>query len=157
MILKPKLSPEGQEWYAEGLHFECQKCGKCCSGAPGTVEFTPEEGAAMARELGLDTEEFLYRYSFVYKDRLYLREEENGEYGFDCVMLERTQDPDGTEHSLCKVHNGRPMQCRTWPFWPESLRTKRSWEQAGQRCVGINRGPLFTLERINSDRDKTPW
>ena len=55
--------PEPEEWYAEGLQFECTLCGACCTGPPGLVEFTRAEGIRMARALGLTFREFLLRYA----------------------------------------------------------------------------------------------
>ena len=45
-------------WYAEGLCFSCTYCGNCCSGAPGYVWVAYQEIAALARALGLTTEQF---------------------------------------------------------------------------------------------------
>ena len=42
------------DWYDDGLRFECTQCGNCCTGPPGMVWFTPEEGRRMAEGLGLD-------------------------------------------------------------------------------------------------------
>ena len=42
------VTPALREWYAEGLRFGCTQCGNCCTGPPGAVWFTAEEGRAMA-------------------------------------------------------------------------------------------------------------
>ena len=44
----------GRYPYADGLRFECTQCGNCCTGPPGRVWFSEEEGEAMAENLGVD-------------------------------------------------------------------------------------------------------
>ena len=29
--------------------------------------------------------------------------------------------------AVCSIYRARPAQCRTWPFWPENLLSKRDW------------------------------
>ena len=69
----------------------------------------------------------------------------------DCIFLR--YDAEGS--SLCTVYPVRPMQCRTWPFWPSNLRDIDSWSLAAVRCPGVNRGPLHRLDEIERKRDKT--
>ena len=61
----------------------------------------------------------------------------------------------GTHRSL---YDARPMQCRTWPFWPENLTSRRVWEATKRRtpCPGMGQGPVVPIERIRIDRDATP-
>ena len=58
----PAPPTDEQEWYADGLRFQCTGCGNCCTGPPGTVWFTEEEGRAIAASLGLDEATFLRRF-----------------------------------------------------------------------------------------------
>ncbi len=48
----------------------------------------------------------------------------------------------------CTIYEGRPTQCRTWPFWPEIVHRKRSWDKAAGDCEGMNRGRRFRVEEI---------
>ncbi len=142
------------EWYAAGLHFGCTRCGSCCTGPPGLVEFTREEGLEMARALGLTFKEFLLRHARRTDRGWALQEHRSPDgQGLDCAMLDRASAPGLV---LCRVHEQRPLQCRTWPFWPDTLRSPRTWQQAGRRCPGIDRGPLVPLEAIRAQRDQTP-
>ena len=51
-------------WYVDGLAFECQECGHCCSGPEeGYVWITPEEIAAAAEHLGITAEAFSAKYT----------------------------------------------------------------------------------------------
>lgn len=140
-------------WYSEGLRFECTQCGACCSGGSGTVEFTHQEAEAMAATLGVTYEEFLRRYAERHGPTWTLSEVVNFEGEYDCVLLAR--DPE-TGVTRCTVHRERPMQCRTWPFWPENLKSPRTWRQAGRDCEGIDSGPLVGYREIAHNRDLTP-
>lgn len=118
------------------------------------MEFTYAEAEGMARTLNLSYEEFMQRYAIRRGPTWILQEVEapDGE-GFDCALLAR----DGqTGMTRCTVHKERPMQCRTWPFWPENLRSRRTWRQAASECEGIERGPMVGYREICHNRDLTP-
>jgi len=121
-----------------GLRFRCTQCGNCCTGAPGYVRFEPHEARAMAHELGIDERTFRERYAHETHGGVSLREVET-RHGFDCVLLDRESEPG---KALCRVYQSRPSQCRTWPFWPENVRTKQAWLRAARECPGMNSGPL---------------
>jgi Fe-S-cluster containining protein len=142
-----------EQWYARGLRFECTQCGQCCSGESGTVEFTYEEAVGMARVLGMTYEEFMQRHAIRQGPTWILREKDSGDGGYDCVLLER--DPE-TGLTRCTVHQERPMQCRTWPFWPENLKSARTWRRAGRDCEGIDQGRTVGYREICHNRDLTP-
>ncbi|MHC4127582.1 MAG: YkgJ family cysteine cluster protein [Planctomycetota bacterium] len=150
----PKRTSTAQEWYAEGLRFECTQCGNCCTGPPGTVWFTPAEAKRMATGLGLEPEAFHERYARVVDGRWSLRERRTPA-GFDCVFLDRASAPEG---AVCSIYEVRPAQCRTWPFWPENLASKRVWETVKRRtpCPGMGEGPVIPAEKIRNLRDATP-
>ena len=42
----------------------------------------------------------------------------------------------------------RPTQCRTFPFWRETLRSREKWENLAEFCPGIDKGPRQSLEVI---------
>lgn len=133
-------------WYRDGLRFACTQCGNCCSGPPGAVWFTPEEGRAIAAELGLDERTFLDRYTRPLSGRRSLKEFV-GERGYDCVFLDRATSPG---RALCSIYAARPLQCRTWPFWPEHLRSASAWSDAKRRtpCPGMDAGPVHDVVAI---------
>lgn len=136
-------------WYAEGLQFECTQCGACCSGAPGYVLFTDDEAARISARLGIGVPEFLEKYTVEMRERIggrsrSLREVET-EHGLDCVFLDRVSQPGRT---LCAIHDVRPMQCRTFPFWPEHLESPRAWQRLGRQCEGVGRGTSVPLTQV---------
>lgn len=139
------------EWYSEGLRFTCTQCGNCCTGPPGAVWFNAEEGRAMAARLGLAESVFYQRYARQIDDHWSLIETKT-EHGLDCIFLDRKSIPG---KALCSVYEARPTQCRTWPFWPENLRTKRHWETVKRvtPCPGMNSGNLVPIESIRIHRD----
>ena len=63
--------------------------------------------------------------------RLSLREHDN----YDCVFW---------EEGGCSVYAARPLQCRSFPFWPSLLADAESWRMAGEDCPGIGSGPLHS-------------
>ncbi|HRP62188.1 MAG TPA: YkgJ family cysteine cluster protein [Phycisphaerales bacterium] len=145
-------SSRAQEWYADGLRFTCTQCGNCCTGPPGAVWFVEEEGSALAKLLGIDEREFYSRYARRLDGRWSLNEQLTS-HGYDCIFLERSNGRAG-----CSVYEARPMQCRTWPFWPEMLESKRAWAAAKRRtpCPGMDSGKLIPIEQIRIQRDRTP-
>ena len=131
--------PTGQTSTGEvGLRFECTQCGNCCTGAPGYVLFTDDEAKAMAEQLGVDRPTFEREYTHRTLRGRSLREVET-EHGHDCVLLDRQTQPG---KALCRVYRARPAQCRTWPFWNDNIRSRRSWERASRTCPGMNTGQL---------------
>jgi hypothetical protein len=129
-------------WYAEGLCFECQFCGRCCGGGPGYVWLEESELREIARFLGLPAEDFRHLYVRRLWRGMSLREKEN----YDCVLL------DG--NGRCTAYAVRPLQCRVWPFWPSNLGSREVWDEAGLRCPGIGRGAAIDYEQIEAERRK---
>jgi uncharacterized protein len=122
-------------WFSRGLRFSCARCGACCTGEPGFVWVSHDEIAALVHALGLPLEEFARRYLRLVRGRVSLKEKPNG----DCVFF-------GRPEKRCRVYAARPVQCRTYPFWPEILRSPREWEAAGDYCPGIGSGKLWPAE-----------
>lgn len=153
------MSSSEQEWYGAGLHFTCSQCGNCCTGAPGFVWFHDEELEAMAGRLGIGPDAFLLRYARREGEGWSLREVRRGE-DHDCIFLR--QDP-ATGRRECSIYPVRPTQCRTWPFWPDNLRSRRAYAAAARRtpCTGMlngleRRGTFVPVEQIRIQRDATP-
>ncbi|MFH1746656.1 MAG: YkgJ family cysteine cluster protein [Planctomycetota bacterium] len=129
-------------WYGEGLRFACTRCGNCCGGAPGHVWVSLEECQAIAELRGLTLEQFTGRHTRRIGPRLSLLEERDG----DCEFL--TRDTSGL--TSCAIHQARPVQCRTWPFWASNLKSPKAWETAARECPGINTGRLYTQISIEA-------
>jgi Fe-S-cluster containining protein len=134
------VSVAGGPWYGDGLCFECQRSGNCCTGASGTVRVSDDEIEALARRLELPIHEFCAIYTRRLRGGdVSLREKRGG----DCVFYDR-------EARGCKVYEDRPRQCRTWPFWPSVLASEERWNEEARDCPGMNRGPRRTREEIEA-------
>lgn len=138
--------------HERGLRFACTMCGNCCTGPPGYVLVSDDEIRALAQRLGMREQDFRDRYTHRTSRGISLHERET-EFGFDCVFLDRISVPG---RAVCGVYEDRPMQCRTWPFWPENLRSREAWRRAARTCPGINRGTLVPVEEIRIRRARTP-
>lgn len=145
------MTTRAGDWFEEGLRFQCTQCGNCCTGPPGAVWFTPEEGRAMAAELGISEATFLSRFARRLADGMSLIETET-EFGFDCVFLDRSQVPG---KAICSLYESRPHQCRTWPFWPDNLGSRARWEKMKRitPCPGMDSGGFVSADEIRIIRD----
>jgi len=125
-------------WYANGLRFSCHQCHNCCRGAqPGWVYASPRQVQRIAHFLGYDVPTFRSRFMTRDEDgEPVLRLEENG----DCVFWD-----DG-----CTIYAVRPRQCRTFPFWSETLQSPAAWEEQKAFCHGIDEGKLYRLDEIRA-------
>lgn len=132
-----------QPWYTAGLRFECQACGGCCTGAPGYVWVTEAEIRELAEAIGYSEFEFRARFVRQVGKRMSLVELAGG----DCILF----DP---EKRGCRVYQHRPVQCRTWPFWPTNIESPEAWENIASRCPGCNCGDVVPLEEIRRQADE---
>jgi len=130
-------------WYANGLRFSCQRCGSCCTGAPGYVWLQSEEATAIAARLGMESAGFISRYARRVDGGLSLREEADGR----CVLFE--------SGSGCRAYEVRPRQCRTWPFWARIVATRAAWEREAADCPGMGVGELVGQDEID-DVSRSP-
>lgn len=121
-------------FFDQGILFECQKCGACCSGAPGTVYVYKSEIEKIARYLSLRVSSFLDKYLYPFKGDYSVREYPDGR----CPFFQ-----DG-----CTIYPVRPGQCRTFPFWFENLRSPEKWRKVSKECPGIGRGRYYPKEQI---------
>lgn len=135
--------PSGSVWYVGGLRFSCTQCGRCCGGGPGFVWLSDDEVRRIALFLGLTTETFLNRYARRVFGRWSLREA-GASQNYNCVML-------GAKG--CTIYPVRPQQCRTFPFWPENLRSPQRWRALRKFCPGVDHGRLYTLDEIQAILD----
>ena len=137
-----------RKWYQAGLRFTCTQCGNCCSGPPGYVWVTKKEIARIAEHLKrpagqLDKRE-LRRVGMRYS----LTEWPGG----DCIFLTRDGGRIG-----CLIYPVRPLQCRTWPFWNQNLRSPDTWNHAHENCPGMNTGKFHDLDAIEKIRTQREW
>ena len=154
----PPEPTEKKAWYdAAGLKFSCTQSGNCCTGPPGYVWLSDGETEAIAAHLGLDVAEFRKRHARRASGRWTLDELRNERGEYDCVFL--TRDEPG--RAGCSIYGVRPSQCRTWPFWPENLRSASIWRRVASTCPGMangleGQGTHYDASQIRTICDRTP-
>ena len=98
---------------------------------------SPAQIERLERSLDLDPRAFKTRYLTQDEDGApVLQLKANG----DCIFWE-----DG-----CSVYPARPRQCRTFPFWPETLESPEAWKELRTFCHGVDEGRLYALSEIKS-------
>mmetsp|Transcript_29994 Transcript_29994/g.62141 ORF Transcript_29994/g.62141 Transcript_29994/m.62141 type:complete len:308 (-) Transcript_29994:50-973(-) len=135
----PSSFPFSLPWYEQGLDFSCTGCGKCCR-VDGDVWLSPEEIPQIMQVLedncdskddSLSLKKFREKYvkaeifaqtnngseveALTSETWMCLKREEGA-----CVFL----DPSSNK---CGIYDVRPVQCRTYPFWPSLLESPEDW------------------------------
>ncbi len=123
-------------WYRDGLSFSCTRCGACCTSAPGYVWVTYEEIKTLAEFRGETVDQFSSQFVRRVGDHYSLTERKGG----DCIFWDA--------QAGCTVYPVRPVQCRTWPFWPENVETPKDWEGITRVCPGSGKGRLYSVDEI---------
>jgi len=141
MAYTPKRKKE-TKWWEDGIRFECQGSGNCCQsrGAYGYVYLTDEDCIRMADHFEISLKEF--KQKFCKKvDGQYCLREDNDHEGNDCRFLSGAR---------CTVYAARPVQCRTWPFWPENMNPKAWRKEVVAFCPGVGKGKKISSEKIRA-------
>ena len=124
----------------ENIGFSCLMCGKCCRRAFGDnrVLLIPQEIQLIADHTGIGSDEIItpatsddpeFTDLIDAKGRIHtfgwmLLRKNNG----DCNFIE-----DADISNRCKIHNVRPMLCRTYPFYMQDMELHVS------ECEGLER------------------
>lgn len=130
------MTPAAEPWYASGIRFECQRCGRCCRGEPGVVWVAPHEIDRMSRHLGISHQDFRTLYLRRLGFRVSLRERPDG----DCILF----------NNGCSVYPVRPTQCSAFPFWKRALDSLETFRSVTRNCPGAGRGRVYSLAEICS-------
>lgn len=121
-------------FFDKGIRFECLKCGGCCNGEPGVIYVSDAEITAIAEYTTIERDTFVERCLYLMEKSYSIRETNDGR----CIFYENG----------CSIYPVRPLQCSTFPFWFQNMRSNEAWESALLRCPGIGKGPLFSKEAI---------
>lgn len=121
--------------FLDKIDFECQRCSSCCRHEPGAVFLTENDVEKIYGSLKINKDEFLKRYcrGLHYKNNIYVSLKERSNY--DCIFW----------NNGCLVYKARPIQCKTYPFWPFIIESKESWDKESIRCKGIDRKSNLNL------------
>ena len=125
-------------FYEQGLRFECQGSGKCCTshGEFGFVFLTKEDRERFAKHLNLTVSSFQKKYCDQTSGIWHLKENKTQP---DCMFLVKNR---------CSVYEARPGQCRTWPFWPEVMNAKAWKSEVETFCPGVGKGKVWSKAEI---------
>ena len=96
---------------------------------------TKEDRIRMAKVMGMSTLAFTKKYCRKTDGFFHLLDGDDGR----CLFL------DGKR---CGIYEGRPTQCRTWPFWPEVMNAKVWKDEVAAFCPGVGKGRLWNKEEI---------
>jgi uncharacterized protein len=119
------------------MRFECQRgCVACCE-QKGNVYVTREDIARLAEHLGISRAEFRRRYLCGSAPLLRFRKQRHKA----CPFLL----PGG-----CSVHEVKPLQCSSFPFWPELLHSASERREAKKYCPGLGKGPVADKDQARA-------
>ncbi|MDP7036176.1 MAG: YkgJ family cysteine cluster protein [Planctomycetota bacterium] len=121
------------------------RCGQCCTGTSGYVFVNRAEIARMAAEVGIDQDLFGKKYLRQVGNYYSLIEKSNG----DCIFY---------GEKGCSIYESRPRQCKSYPFWKKSLKSRRAWKQVCEECPGsgVGRSPILDVQEIEKRRSISP-
>jgi Fe-S-cluster containining protein len=116
----------------DSIRFTCQAgCTNCCD-QKGYVYLTEEDLKHAAEFIGMSAAAFETRYVYRTRHELRFRKPRKKQ----CWFLK--------EHG-CGIHPAKPTQCRTFPFWPEIVERKATWNRTSRYCPGIGKGALIQI------------
>jgi uncharacterized protein len=121
-------------FFDDGIRFECQRCGACCTGDPGVIRISEREIRMLADFLEMPASDLTRMHLRPIASGFSIAEEADGA----CRFYDQG----------CRIYPVRPLQCRTYPFWFSRMRSLRQWEKTLGQCPGIGHGPLYPRERI---------
>jgi len=123
-------------WYADGVRFGCTESGDCCHNHADydSVYLTAKEERAAAEHLGLTLGELRRRFT-TREDGYRIARSTGGA----CAFLSGYR---------CTIYRVRPVPCRTWPFWPETMKRRVFDDEVRPFCAGVGRGRLHSREEI---------
>lgn len=126
------------------MKFKCQQTGKCCSAPKDNYLFlTDGDVTAIEFASGKSRLEFSEHYDF--KTTRFKR---SGRFRV-MKMNEDRRCPFLKGGHLCGIHDFKPVQCATWPFWPEIVADVEIQEAASQFCEGIGKGDELPIKEQN--------
>ena len=121
------------------VRFECTGCGRCCHGDPAThyIELLAGDRQRISQYLGISEQTFSRQYTVTDQD---VGEGIRINHQGRCVFL--------NERGQCDIYPVRPLQCASYPFWPEIMHNRSSWKAEAPRCEGIGRGEPLEASRV---------
>ena len=125
--------------FKNGIRFKCEGSANCCvsRGSHGFVFLSKKDLTRLAKFFKISLINFKKSYCEATNKFLHLKEiKKNGE----CIFL---------KNKKCSVYKARPIQCRTWPFWPENMNSKTWNRDIINFCPGIGKGAIISKKIID--------
>jgi len=122
-------------FFDQGVCFECQRCGTCCTGDPGSICVDNNDISRIARYLDFPVSHLMEKYLHPHKNSYSILEDSDGR----CLFY---------EDAGCRIYPVRPNQCLTYPFWFENLRSLKEWRRVSRECPGIGSGSFYSKEQV---------
>ena len=126
------------DFLKKNIKFKCQGSSNCCvsRGSYGFVYLSKKDLIRISKYLRIEINKFKKNYCAYTDGYLHLREmRKDG----NCIFL---------KDKRCTVYKGRPMQCRTWPFWSENMNFKTWNSQIIGFCPGVGKGEKIDKRKI---------
>ena len=118
------------------IRFICQEgCSNCCKVSGGFVLIRDIDLKRIPKYLKISEAEFIKKYTKEDGKHVHLIDKNDT----DCVFL---------EDNKCTIYPVRPLQCRTFPFWPQNLKTEKRWHIIEEECPGIGEGKEYSRIEI---------
>ncbi len=99
------------------------------------MEVSRMEISEMSQAFHMGVDLFIQQFCHPDSNGYRLKEQEDDA----CIFL---------KDNRCMIYDARPLQCRTFPFWRENMKSHYRWKQLRQICSGIDKGKLFHLNEI---------
>jgi Fe-S-cluster containining protein len=134
---------EKSPFYAQGLRFSCTRCSACCRFESGFVFLSEKDATLLGDALNMEYKSFTEAYCrWIPAEngdfQLSLKEKSN----YDCIFWAKSPIEG------CMVYEKRPLQCRSYPFWPTIVNDKDSWEVNARSCPGMGSGKLHSGDSV---------
>lgn len=137
------------------MKFQCQEScgGKCCSrskeNSGAFVFLTKSDVNIIEKATGRNREKFseLLEFDSTRFTRKKSKQRVLKMVGDACTFFEKGK---------CKIFENRPMQCKTFPFWPENMKAYK-WNKLKKFCIGIGKGNEINFEekvKLQKETDK---
>lgn len=148
------------EAYLQEKHFACTGCGVCCTGSGHVWCSKGELDAIIKRVQGTSDMSFEDNVN-MYCDKDAMQEKNIQPLISEWFILKNAPNTDhciflNPETNHCNVYGARPLQCSTYPWWPELIGSDKAWQhEAYSVCEGIviMENSVDAVERMETIRE----
>ncbi|MFX1448797.1 MAG: YkgJ family cysteine cluster protein, partial [Promethearchaeota archaeon] len=145
----------------KGIEFSCQMCGSCCRGFnEGEVYLYQDDILRLTKSLNItkksELRKFAKKYLKVTDDSFFWKgpgTEGGKTYRYKSLGFKFTGDDEHCQflkENVCTIHEGRPFQCRCFPFWQMLVSNRKNFINYSKKCPGLKilKGRYYSSEEI---------